>query len=757
MLGLQIEVWDVRLSFPVCYLLAGALVACGDDSGNTPSEVFQLTQQGGDGQSAPAGALLSQPLQVGVKDATGTPVSGVEVLFAVESGSGAQVSDTVVTTGLAGIASVNARLGPAQGTYRFKAFLENKPNDEVGFTATATPPPTLVSASKTAVQAGDTIILTGTNFNTTTGGNVVLFGTVKGRVLQGPTPTRLEVVVPPCITPGAVAVTVLVGSAPTNPLSVTYAAPAGGVRLELFEALTIAGTELGTCLGLEGDSANYVVVPQFATATAPLAQVPFTLGSQGTLAQFISSQPVQPTMVGGFNRVQADFELSLRRTEHQLAPAAAALGPTRFLGGQVLEALTLNSTRSFKVLSDLDGNNFKSATGRLKFIGANILLYVDTNAPPGFSDAQLAAFGRLFDTDLYPIGVNNFGTASDIDRNGKVIVLLTPVVNALTDAATCSTDGFVTGFFFGFDLASTSVNSNKGEIFYALVPDANASVSCAHSVSQVEGIVPSTFIHELQHMISFNQKVLVRGGSDESVWLNEALSHIAEELASRYYENKFPPPSGRTNPAQVFPDSASPFITGNLFNSYRYLTNPDLNSLTLFSSTGTLDERGAAWLFLRWLGDQTDSTIYGRLVQTSRTSTENVEAETGETFQSLFGDFSISLWTDSIPGFPRASVQPRYRFASRNLRFLYDALYRALIRGGVPSSTVPRPFPIVLKPLPFNGSVTASMVPGTMDFYRLQTLKPSSSIGLQFSAPGAGQFPANLKAQVGVVRLPPTP
>ena len=30
---------------------------------------------------------------------------------------------------------------------------------------------------------------------------------------------------------------------------------------------------------------------------------------------------------------------------------------------------------------------------------------------------------------------------------------------------------------------------------------------------------------------------------------------VAEELGSLYYENKFPPPTGRSNPAQLFPDS----------------------------------------------------------------------------------------------------------------------------------------------------------------------------------------------------------
>jgi hypothetical protein len=40
-------------------------------------------------------------------------------------------------------------------------------------------------------------------------------------------------------------------------------------------------------------------------------------------------------------------------------------------------------------------------------------------------------------------------------------------------------------------------------------------------VVEVQAFVPITFIHEFQHMISFNQHVLVRGGDGEVLWLNE--------------------------------------------------------------------------------------------------------------------------------------------------------------------------------------------------------------------------------------------
>src|SRR5262249_18214392 len=181
---------------------------------------------------------------------------------------------------------------------------------------------------------------------------------------------------------------------------------------------------------------------------------------------------------------------------------------------------------------------------------------------------DINALGATFDTDLYPIDTATFGTPSDIDMNGVIFVLLTPKVNAMTPSAQCASEGYVAGFFFGLDLLPAQPNSNDAEIFYSIVPDPGGTFSCSHPTSVVKNLVLATFIHEFQHMISWNQHVIVRGGNNEDTWLNEGLSHIAEEMGSRYYEHKYPPPTGRTDPAQLFPDSSQGFIGGDLGNSW---------------------------------------------------------------------------------------------------------------------------------------------------------------------------------------------
>jgi hypothetical protein len=516
------------------------------------------------------------------------------------------------------------------------------------------------------------------------------------------------------------------------------------VPLAPFQARTFRGTELGDTIKVPGAGANYLVVPQFATGTGTRSPVQYALGSSGG--------QVTAARVGGTSAISPALQLDnvLRGIERQLAPFAArdarALGSVALSRGPSLQQV--GSSRTFRVLSCIPENDqqqlsFTTVTATLRFAGQNILIYVDNQTPSGangLSDSLLNKLGTWFDGDLYNLTVTTFGSESDIDGNDRVIVLMTPVVNGLTPRASC--DVVIAGFFFGLDLTQ-SANSNRGEVFYSLAPDPQGQFSCARSVRTVELSAPPTFVHEFQHMISFNQHVLVRGGPDEDTWLNEGLSHISEEVAARFYDNKYPPA-----PPRLFSDTGNIFIGNNLANTYQFLESTPTTSLTIFESTGTLAERGAAWLFLRWLADQKDSTIFGRLVQTNRTGIANVENASAESFPVLFGDWALALWTDSIPGHPRTSVPERNRFKSRNLRQIFARL------NAIAPSDFPRPYPLLLRPLPFGASVQDEMLPGTMEHFQVMATGSDPALGLRFSRTDGTMFSDALRPQLGVFRLP---
>jgi len=736
------------------------VAACGKDAPPTavPRAVALAVTNGND-QSGPAGGVLAQPLQATATDAKQTAVPGAVVRFRVVRGaeSGTTLGDTIVVATFDGTASVQLKLGTALDTSVVEAFLPDKPTAIARFRAVATPPPRLIAVVPASFAAGDTVRLRGQFFNAAPSGNNAFIGAARARVVRADADTSLTVVVPPCVTAGVTAARVVVGTVTTNTVPATFAGPSGLLALKPLEGITVSGTELASCLRLPGAGASYLLVPQSAASSSGLRQVDFALSAStaalgeaaGAPSRAVLQDRDPPSLP-----LDVRFDIGLRQREAALVDDARGANALR-AAPEVLARQTtaapppLGSQRAFQVLSKFDGSAFRRVTGRVRYVGAHILIYVDVDQPPGaLTDADVRTFGDLFDRTLYDLDVRAFGSESDIDGNGRVIFLLTPVVNALTPASDCSASGFITGFHYGLDLLPSQANSNRGEIFYALVPDVGGTRSCEHTLADVERLVPATFVHEFQHMISFGQHVIARGGSFESLWLNEGLSHIAEELAGKYFEAKFPPPSGRTDVNQLFPDSAQGYLTPNMRNAQRFLTTPGATSATAENGSGSLAERGGTWLFLRWLGDQKGEAIYGKLVQTGRTGAANVEDKAGETFAGLFGDFATAIYTDSIPGVSRASVPPRLRFTSRNFRQIFKRF------ADLDQATKPPVFPFTPTPFATGQSASGTFRQGSMVYYQLVTQPNESAIAVRFSRADLSAFAPDDQVQIGVFRLP---
>src|SRR6185295_548003 len=151
----------------------------------------------------------------------------------------------------------------------------------------------------------------------------------------------------------------------------------------------------------------------------------------------------------------------------------------------------------------------------------------------GFTDAELTAFATQFDTLSIPLDEANFGNVTDIDENGHVVIFFTTGVNKLTAVP----GAIVGGAFVPRDLFSAAPGdeceaSNEGEMFYVPVPDPTSTINGNYTdKARLAQIVPSTLAHELQHLINGARRVYVNNATTfEERWLNEGLSHIAEEL-----------------------------------------------------------------------------------------------------------------------------------------------------------------------------------------------------------------------------------
>ena len=740
-------------------VLALAVAGCGSDPAAPPEASYTIAIHGGGDQQGPAGSILDEPLQVTVSNVENDPVQGVVVRFRVLSGGGS-LTDSIGVTGPGGIAITYARVGSTVGPQVYEAAIRRADQKRVTFEATATDPARLTRISSgTNATAGDTVDVVGENFNTTPGGNAVFFGVTRARILAVEGDTLLRVIVPYCATAGLTTVQVQVGTATTNTIPVSYTA-ATTLNLAVGEGITIGVADLERCVQIPAMGPRYLVVPQFAgTADDPIS-TPFRIGRTTPTAVAAASPLSAPlTQVATHPATaQERIDRMMRRLERDIAPAVAAQDNEP--DAVVLQALELNSIRRFQVISDLgtDGASPKFATSisRLRYIGDHILIYVDERSVSALTATELNSIGELFDNRLYALAANRFGSESDLDANGKVIVLMTPYVNGLVTRTECQQDSFVAGYFYPNDLYLRNANSNKGEIFYTLVPDPAGTYSCPHGPAFIRRLIPGTFIHEFQHMISFNQHVLARSGSSEDVWLNEGLSLIAEETAGRYYEERFPPQVG-----QVFSDSAAMFLEEIMLHAFDYIFASKAHSVTTFDGFGDLEERGAAWLFLRWLGDQKGDQVYSRLVQTRTTSIENVQGKTGENFAALFGDFALAVAAD-VPGFARTTLAPRYRFAPRPNNLDYRTLFQRISEKygkPVPNPVGCSPGPSPVSPpctqlQPHATATPQSMVQGTMAFYNLSTTTITQpTIGLLFTNSTGGPLSALLVPQVGIVRV----
>ena len=549
-------------------------------------------------------------------------------------------------------------------------------------------------------------------------------------------------------------------AAPPTTFTSNPCLPADTVQLAVAATLRVDCSNGGTTVTFAGGGASYLIVPEFATDQAAFQLVDYTFSS-GTLLASAAASRVRPPTARSFIPPQRLLEAQraadrfFREEGRNLAQSASfrsALAARAPPPARLVEAPP-DTVRTFQVVSSLTGNTWVAVTARLAYVGTKVLLYNDTLAPAGgFTPTQLQTYGQYFDQTLWPIDTTAFGSPTDIDANGHIIMLMSKVVNAVTPASTCQTQGYVAGFFNPEDFnGSIDPHSNQGEIFYSIVPDSTGKYSCAHSVSELGYVEPAVFLHELQHLISFSQHVVVGGGQPEASWLDEGMSIVAEELGSIYYEQKCPPPSCRTNPAQLFPDSAEGFIQDFLYDSYEFGLLPDTASITLESDNDAGSSwRGGAWLLVRWLADHWGTGIYRQIEHGPAGGVADIEQATGQPFTQSFADFGLALYTDSLPGLPRSTAPLADRFTTRNLRQLWARLYTT--SGS--SSDIPLAMPVQLFAVT-SDTTTAVLYPGTVTYFRLDTPASSANVSVRFATPAGGAFATSLQPQLAVFRLPP--
>ncbi|MDH4037597.1 MAG: hypothetical protein OEX18_04705 [Candidatus Krumholzibacteria bacterium] len=500
-------------------------------------------------------------------------------------------------------------------------------------------PPTVGGVSETVVSPGDTLVITGSNFVSPASSNTVTFTNPLGtsKPFAGSS-TSLSVIVDQDATTGPVRVSHAGGSS---------AGPSVEVRRGIGDFFVFGGLGANNVLALPNPTATtrYLVVPHATNAGLPYtSEVGYAIDSEtavpvaATQTAAAALRAAEATGVG----LQEAFEAwRWEQTRELVDGRGVPPRPTRRSAPATPQAPQV--TRQFYVLKTTTGSvtnpaSFQRVTAELRYDGARCLVYsdVDTLATGNFDGSHYRTIGEAFDNGIEATNVQYFGGYSDVDGNGKAIILSTPVVNRLTPGGS---GGFIAGFFLSVDLYSPpaipSGISNEAEIFYLLAADPAAQWGNTFPVQFTLDTNISTTAHEHEHMISFSHRIFNEGGVTQTTWLEEGMAHMAEDLNSLDVDNQK--------------------------RTAIYMGNP--GAISLEHNTAPLSQRGGIYLFLRLMADRYGTDILKEIVQSRCAGRACVQEVTGRDFYDLVAEFLAALYLSDRG----VTADPRFNYTSIDL------------------------------------------------------------------------------------------
>jgi hypothetical protein len=458
-----------------------------------------------------------------------------------------------------------------------------------------------------------------------------------------------------------------------------------GLQLAVGESfVTTAAALPRLCLaGGEGGS-EYLLVPFHAASGAQTLSV--EIAGNGV-------NPISPPRLGldvghshaplfhlsGEPTIDSDFDRRLREREaRELTPLIR--------GDQIIDTPRFSvSAATLPRVGDeltLNVNSKQTCTApvnrraRVAAISDRAIVLADVDNPGGgFTAQDYIGFGKAFDDLVYPTITTNFGEPTDIDGNGRVMILFTRAVNEMTEV---DSDSYVAGFFYGRDLFPRTdqpglrgcAASNVAELLYMLVPDPNGTINGnRRSRDFVLERTVGVLAHELQHLINASRRLrIVRTQNwNEEFWLNEGLSHVAEELVF-YAATPF-------GPRQNITIQGLRAQTGGIqaFNQYQvtnfgrlssYLKRPEAFSPT--NGTG-LETRGAAWSFLRYAADRRgtpETGFWRRLIDADVVGYDNLMGALQASPLDWMHDWAVANFADDVVAAGASMTHPSWHFRS---------------------------------------------------------------------------------------------
>jgi hypothetical protein len=478
-----------------------------------------------------------------------------------------------------------------------------------------------------------------------------------------------------------------------------------GSALEQGEVLQVTGAaNQGLCLA-DGPAGEFLYIPFFARASPgedsdvelpiQINGVGFATASDPAPGRALSTPLVLPggsepsgvaaRVRSGELAIDWAFHDALRRREiRELGPRIRPSrgGPDTGVGAGLSEP-TADAVPAVGDLLDLNTmvscTEEEVRTGRVEYVSEHAIVVADKENPEAFTPEDYEYFAVTFDTLVYPVETAHFGSPTDIDGNGRSILFFTRAVNERTPA---SAPTIIIGFFWSGDLFPDESTQrlegcpagNNAEMFYLIAPDPRAEAGRRLTVEDVRELTIPLIGHEFQHLVNASRRLFVNDAvTFEEPWLNEGLSHVAEELL--FFEVADLDPGRnlgidelRAQPGAV--DAFNEYMGGNFSNFRLYLSRPDTASLM---GIDLLSTRGATWSFLRYAADRSergDRSFYNDLVNSRNAGLDNLAEVLGaDEPLAWMQDWTVSVFGDDFV----AGLDPRFAQQSWDLRSLYES------------------------------------------------------------------------------------
>ena len=385
------------------------------------------------------------------------------------------------------------------------------------------------------------------------------------------------------------------------------------------------------------------------------------------------------------------IETRIRGAESRILRAMSTRGVTRAAAQRAsanaslslspsLAVMAVGDTITYRVPNVLASNlctNYATVRAVVKAVGKKSQIVQDVTASTnGLTTADFTAIAAEFDDLTYKTDTAWFGSPTDINKDGRITILYTPEVNKFTPKGSPS---YIGGFFWGGDLFTTAdyaqanmpcPQTNAQEIFYLLAADPSGEFGDARSTALVRQATRGTIAHEFQHMINQGIRQFDPVAKfPEADWMNEGLSHFAEEAVGRAARGFGDFQSLTSADVKGNADDYNAYFVQNLARFSTWLARPDTSSPISSRADRDLAPRGAAWALLRYTADQfapgNARALFRRLVAGPDTGVTSLVQHAGVSFDQIIGGWLIANYTDNL-NIP--NLDARYSYVSWNMR-----------------------------------------------------------------------------------------